>query len=270
MAGTISAISAADLGERVTPATRGDELGGLSLAFNGLLDRLQTSFERQRRFAAEASHQLRTPLTAMQGQLEVALRRERSSSEYLQTLKTVESQTANLRRIVEMLLAITREPIDADHAQFESLELNTWLGEHVSTWRQHPRGQDLHLDSTGAHALWVRAHAGLLGQAIDNLWDNACKYSNPQTPIKVRTVRGEDNVKLILADGGHGMTEREVSCVADPFYRSDDARARGIEGTGLGLAIVTRIVAAFGAKLHIESAIGRGSVFTIIFPAATR
>ena len=120
-------ISAADLNQRLLAPTTGDELEDLSRAFNDLLDRLQVSFDRQRQFAAEASHQLRTPLTAMLGQIDVALRRERSPAEYRKTLQTVNEQATRLRRIVEMLLFLTREATDMDLPQFNCIELNDWL-----------------------------------------------------------------------------------------------------------------------------------------------
>jgi two-component system, OmpR family, sensor kinase len=270
MTDTVSTISIADLDSRLLPTATGDELEELSLAFNALLDRLHASFEQQRRFAADASHQLRTPLTALQGQVEVALRRERSANEYLQTLLSVEAQTTNLRKIVEMLLVLTREPAGASAPVLEKFELNTWLAAHVESWQHYPRIGDLHIDSSSTHSLWVTAHTGLLGQVVDNLWDNACKYSPPNTLIKVRTTLAGNEVRLIVEDGGLGIAEHEIDRIADPFYRSDNARTRGIAGTGLGLAIVKRIVSAIGATLTIESAIGKGSIFTIVFPAAVR
>src|SRR4029078_1346050 len=118
MADSIATISADDLTQRVASGESKDELEELSRAFNQLLDRLQTSFERQGRFAAEASHQLRTPLTAMLGQLDGSMRRGRSTDEYLQTLKSVREQATNLQRIMEMLLFLTREGIESEPTQF--------------------------------------------------------------------------------------------------------------------------------------------------------
>jgi two-component system OmpR family sensor kinase len=266
----ISAMSVEDLHSRLSSTRAGDELDELSSAFNLLLDRLQTSFELQRRFASDASHQLRTPLTALQGQVEVALRRDRSSDEYRQTLVSVNEQAANLRKIVEMLLALTREPLDNRASKLECFELNRWLSEHVLAWRQHPRFGDLRVDTASTQSLWVTAHCGLLGQVVDNLWDNACKYSKPASPISITTASATDDIKLIIEDDGIGIAEQEIARIADPFYRSDEARSRGIGGTGLGLAIVKRIVSAIGGRLVIESVVGKGSAFTIVFPTAAR
>jgi signal transduction histidine kinase len=267
MADSMATISADDLNQRLSTVDSGDELEELSRAFNQLLDRLQTSFERQGRFAAEASHQLRTPLTAMMGQLDVSMRRGRSTDEYLQTLKSVREQTTNLQRIMEMLLFLTREGIEAVPPQFERLELNSWVEQYLTRWREHPRGRDLQIKTDPNDSLWILAHPGLLGQVLDNLIDNACKYSVPNSPITIRTVGTEREVKLIVEDCGYGILEKELPRIVDPFFRSDDARTSGIGGTGLGLSIVQKIIDAFGATMLVKSSVGNGSTFAIVFPA---
>ncbi len=134
MADTARTITAADLERRLPSANTGDELDELGGAFNDLLTRLQESFERQRRFTGDASHQLRTPLAAMLGQVEVALRRERPSEEYQRVLALVHSQAAKLREIVEMLLFLSRADAEARQPQLQSLDLAAWLPEHLRTW----------------------------------------------------------------------------------------------------------------------------------------
>src|SRR5437763_732045 len=123
MAAAARAISADDLGRRLPPAGTGDEVDDLGRAFNELLARLQESFERQRRFTGDASHQLRTPLAAMLGQVEVALRRERPPEEYQRVLTLVHKQSAKLREIVEMLLFLSRADAEAKRPQLEALDL---------------------------------------------------------------------------------------------------------------------------------------------------
>jgi signal transduction histidine kinase len=264
---SIGSISADDLNQRLPAMNTHDELDGLSRAFNELLNRLQISFERQRRFAAEASHQLRTPLTAMLGQVDVTLRRNRSSDEYHTTLTSVHDQATRLRQIAEMLLFLTREEPDAALPDFELLDVNAWLLEHLATWGSNSRFNDLKLDADTSTPLWIRAHKGLLSQAVDNLLDNACKYSDASSKIVVRTARCENEVQLEVDDSGYGIPDNEINRVLDPFFRSYDAQRRGIQGAGLGLSIVQRIVVAFGAKLTIKSRIGQGSRFIVVFPS---
>jgi signal transduction histidine kinase len=270
MTGSMATITAADLTQRLTSPSTGDELEGLSRAFNDLLDRLETSFDRHRRFSAEASHQLRTPLTAMLGQVDVALRRDRSLGEYRQTLQTVHDQAARLGRIVEMLLFLTREEADTGPTKFDGIELNDWLTKHLDSWRVHPRHNDLSVELQRETPMWINAHDGLLGEMVDNLFDNACKYSTPNSPVVVRTLGTNEGAKLIVQDSGYGIPEGELANIVDPFFRSVDAKRRGIGGSGLGLTIVHRIISAFGAKLSVESREGSGSSFTITFQPASK
>ncbi len=271
MAHTAHSISAADLSQRLpSPGTR-DELEELSGAFNDLLTRLQVSFDRQQRFAAEASHQLRTPLTAMLGQLDVALRRDRNSEEYRRALELVHHQAAKLRQIVEMLLFLTREKADAAPLQFERLELRDWLTEHLlHTWQQHPRRNDIQIEADSGEPVWVAAHSGLLAQAVDNLLDNACKYSQPGSPIILRAGRQADKIALAVEDRGCGIAAKELPHVFDPFFRCSDTTRRGIAGTGLGLPVARRIIAAMNGSLDVQSTPGEGSRFTILLAVPQR
>jgi two-component system, OmpR family, sensor kinase len=267
MSNAISAISPADLSQRLSPIATKDQLGKLSHSFNQLLNRLEASFDRQRRFAADASHQLRTPLTAMLGHVEVALRRPRSIPEYQSVLENVQLQSTKLNQIIGMLLFLAREGSDVIGADCHCFELNEWLDEYLPQWRQHPRFSDLRLDVDRDAELLIRAHSGLLGQAIDNLIDNACKYSEPTSQIVVRTTRNSEFVMLEVEDNGYGIPESELPRIFDPFFRSDDARRRGIGGAGLGLSVTHQIISAFDAKLSIESTPERGSIAIVVFRA---
>ena len=178
-------------------------------AFNDLLDRLQTSFEQQRRFAAEASHQLRTPLTAVLGQLEVALRRDRSPTEYREALNSAHKQASLLRQIVETLLFLSRESDDVTQIAFEHFELHEWLKNHFDSWRGHPRFEDMNLVSDTTTTLYVAAQPVLLAQALDNLLDNASKYSEPNTQINVRVSEQDSEARIEVNDQGCGISESE-------------------------------------------------------------
>ncbi len=271
MAHTAHSISAADLSQRLSSPGTHDELEELSGAFNDLLTRLQVSFDRQQRFAAEASHQLRTPLTAMLGQLDVALRRDRNSEEYRLALELVHHQAAKLRQIVEMLLFLTREKADAAPLQFERIELRDWLAEHLlHTWQQHPRRNDIQFEADSGEPIWVAAHSGLLAQAVDNLLDNACKYSQPGSAIILRAGPQADKIALAVEDRGCGIAAMELPHVFDPFFRCSDTTRRGIAGTGLGLPVARRIVAAMNGSLDVQSTPGEGSRFTILLAVPQR
>jgi signal transduction histidine kinase len=260
-------MTSAGQGRRLPlPGTR-DELHALATAFNALLARLQDSFERQRRFTGEASHQLRTPLTAMLGQMEVALRREREPEEYRRALSSAVSQAGRLRDIVEMLLFLARADAEARMPDLVPVELAAWLPEHVAaTWTSHPRYHELSVVVPQVSAV-VRAQPALLGQAVDNLIDNALKYSEPGTPVVVRVEVDAGGTTVCVEDRGRGMTDEDMRQVFQPFYRTSEVRRAGIGGVGLGLAVTARIASAFGAVAEVGTLHDGESRFTIRFPA---
>lgn len=266
MASTARSMGAAEVEARLpTPGTR-DELDDLGAAFNDLLTRRQEAFERQRRFTGDASHQLRTPLAAMLGQVEVALRRERSPEEYERTLRLVKDQSIRLLQIVEMLLFLARADAEAKLPDLDLLEMDAWLTDHLVTWAAHPRAGDLRIKRAATGPLLVRAQGPLLGQLVDNLLENACKYSSPGSPVTIYLAEDGDVIALAVEDAGCGIAPEDLSHVFEPFYRSPHARGLGLGGVGLGLAVAQRIAAAFGGTLAVESHIGKGSRFVLQFP----
>lgn len=268
MAQSARSITAADLSRRLPDVRTGDELEDFGRAFNDLLSRIQDSFERQQRFTGEASHQLRTPLTAMLGQLDVALRRERAPEDYRRALGSVRKQVVQLQQIVEMLLFLARADAEARLPALERLDLGAWLMGHLESWQGHARRADIRPEVIADGPLWVKAHPSLLGQAVDNLLDNACKYSAPGSPIFLRVGRDGEEVSLAVEDEGHGIAAEELPHVFDLFFRSADARRRGIGGVGLGLAVTRRVIAAFGGRIEVSSQPGKGSRFVITLAAA--
>jgi signal transduction histidine kinase len=269
MATAACAMTTVDRDHRLPSPATGDELDALANSFNGLLDRLQGEFERQKRFTGDASHQLRTPLTALLGQLEVARRRERGVGEYQRVLDDVHGEAIKLRQIVDALLFMARAETEAGRPDLQSVELVSWFREHLLEWTSHPRSTDLREEIEVDAPAWVRVHPPLLGQLLDNLLENACKYGAPGTPIVVRLCREREMVALTVQDRGDGLMADDLSHVFEPFFRSAEARRRGHAGVGLGLAIVQRIAAVFGGTISAESVPGQGSRFVLRLPEAT-
>jgi two-component system, OmpR family, sensor kinase len=265
MAATAGAMRGDDSAARLpVPETR-DQLETFGQSFNGLLDRLQVAYERQRRFTGDASHQLRTPLAALLGQLEVALRRERGPDEYRQALEAAHGRASDLRRIVESLLFLTRADAEAAAPQLGPLELQEWLNAQLGRWVDHLRAADLHCEA-GTPAS-VRAHPELLAQALGNMIDNALNYSRPGTPVICRLREEKGTARLEVEDEGLGVSAEDMPHLFDPFYRSEQARRAGTPGAGLGLSVAARIAAVLGGRIEVESVPGRGSRFTIVLPA---
>jgi signal transduction histidine kinase len=255
-----------DPGARLPLPGTGDELEDLGRAFNGLLGRLHEALERQRRFTGDASHQLRTPLAGLLSQVDVALRRERPPAEYQRVLGVVRAKAAQLKQILESLLFLARAGSESGRPDLEAVDLAAWVPEHLRGWSHHPRAGDLRASSDGGGPLWVRAHPPLLAQLVDNLLENAAKYSPPGTPIDVRLERRPGHIALAVEDRGRGLSAEEQARVFQPFYRTPDARSQGQAGVGLGLAVAERIATAFGGTIRVTSRPGAGSRFEVAFP----
>jgi signal transduction histidine kinase len=269
MARTACIMSAEDRDQRLPSPGTGDELEDLGRSFNDLLSRLHEAFERQKRFTGEASHQLRTPLTALISEIEVARRRERTVADYQVILDQIHGDAVRINQIVEALLFLARAEADARLPEVEQIDLTAWLPAQLRHWSSHPRVGDIQAVPLRVSPLWVEAHAPLLGQLLDNLLDNACKYSPPGTPIHIRLGRESGFGTLAVEDHGPGLSAEESAHVFEPFYRSPQARLRGVPGVGLGLAVVARIAAAFRGSVEADRTWREGCRFVVRLPEAS-
>jgi signal transduction histidine kinase len=247
------------------PTTR-DELQDLGQAFNELLADLRESLERQRRFTGDASHQLRTPLTAMLASVEVALRHERSAAEYQRVLETVSRRGGQLRQIIESLLFLARADGTALPGTSERINLNSWCEYWLDSWAEHSRWDDIHFQASSGLAV-TTTNPALLGQMLDNLLDNASKYSDPGTPIGVNVEVTAGQVAVVVSDSGCGIAADQQAMIFEPFYRATEARWQGDAGIGLGLAVVQRLANILGAKIEVMSELAKGSRFRILLSA---
>lgn len=253
----------------------GDELTDLAGAFNSLLTDLRQQVEQQRRFAGDASHQLRTPLTAMLTAVEVTARHERSANEYQRALEVVARRGRELELIINTLLMLARSENPADAMPSETVQLQVWLEEQISRWANHRRAADVHLVVTDS-PISLTTRPGLLAQVFENLLDNACKYSEPGTSISitgaVASTRSESDVKqeatIAITNRGFGISPSDLSQVFQPFFRSEQARWSGVAGVGLGLTIAQRLIHCLGGRIEVASTLGGETRFSIILACA--
>ena len=260
-------LDATDVGWSVEEPGTGDELDDLGRAFNDLLARLRLEYERQRRFSSDASHQLRTPVTALIGQIELALKRERPREEYRDVLHVLHRRTVQLGQIVEALLFLGRADAQAGLVDSEPLELRCFVEEHLAAGLGPNQTTDVACDDRTDGPLRVRVHPPLLGQLLDNLLENARKYGPPGAPPVVRIQRDGETAALTVIDAGPGIDPQDLPHLFEPFYRTAHARRLGRPGVGLGLAVAQRIALAFGGTIRVRSAPGCGSEFEVRLPA---
>src|SRR5271157_3868823 len=258
-------LDAANPGWTLAEVGTHDELDDLRRAFNDLLARLHEAYDRQRRFSSDASHQLRTPLAVMIGHLEVAQRYERPVEYYRRVIQLAYKRSLELGQIVESLLFLSR-PDTSTMTQFELLDLNCWLMKYLENRPENHRSSDIVLRSSTQGSLWIKAQPHLLGQLVENLLDNACKYSRSGQPIVLVTAKEGGSALIVVEDSGCGIAREDLTRIFEPFFRSSSTSRQRVPGVGLGLSVVERIVKAFGGTVTAQSEIGRGSRFEVRLP----
>jgi heavy metal sensor kinase len=259
-------ITADRLADRLPVENPSDEIGRLATVFNDTLARLEQSFERLKRFTADASHELRTPLTAMRTVGEVGLREPRDPASYREVIGSMLEEADRLARLVESLLALSRA--DAGQVRlvrvpFDLADLGREVGAHLSVLAEE-KGQTLAIDAPTP--VPVDADRQVLRLAVVNLVDNAVKHGPARSAVRVEVGGQDGNAVLEVADEGPGIPPEHRARVFDRFYRVDEARSREAGGAGLGLAIARWAVEAHGGRLELESGAGKGSRFRIVLP----
>ena len=271
MANQAEAIGAENLEERLAELDPRNELGRLVRSFNSLLSRLQASFQTQRRFMADASHELRTPVAIIRGESEVALSNElRTADEYRESLAIVQDEGKRLARIVEDLFTLARADAGQYPVETANMYLDETVGHCVRSMDSLATQRGLKLDyETSAHELFFTGDEGLLERMTLNLLDNAIKYTPRGGSIQVRLDRNGSSCKLAIADTGRGIPTELQSRIFERFFRADQARSRDVErngSAGLGLAIARWIAELHGGNLTLEKSDKAGSTFVISLP----
>jgi two-component system, OmpR family, sensor kinase len=266
-------IGAANLHERLAVQNDRDELGHLAISFNSLLDRLSQSFERQQRFMADASHELRTPVAILRGEAEVALSQQtRSLEEYRESLGVLHHEAERLTHIVEDLFTLTRADAGQYPLQPRDFYLDELVGECVHSARTLALAKKISLNFEEATESPIRADESLLRRMILNLLDNAIKYTPEGGRVTVACRRSKEEYVLSVADTGGGIPADLQPRIFERFFRADIARSRaenGGGGAGLGLSISRWIAEAHHGRLELTRSGSLGSTFTAYLPAAS-
>ncbi|MGA8405650.1 MAG: heavy metal sensor histidine kinase [Candidatus Acidiferrales bacterium] len=264
-------ISAANLHERLAVKNPSDELGRLARTFNDLLDRLDQTFERQRRFISDASHELRTPISILRGEAEVALSQpERSSEEYRESLAVLQQEALRLANIVEDLFTLTRADAGEYRLTCSDFYLDELAADCVRATRALAQAKNIVLAAEAPREMPVRADEELLRRMILNLLDNAIKYTPEGGNVSVACSVAPDGYELSVTDTGAGIPADMQSRIFERFFRVDPARSRSGRdgGAGLGLSIARWIAEAHQGRIDLVRSGAAGSVFKVYIPAA--
>jgi two-component system OmpR family sensor kinase len=262
-------IGESSLRERLPDPGTPDEMGRLVATLNEMLDRIERSFENQRRFTADASHELRSPLSRLRSELEVTLRRPRTAPEYEETLRSALEEVERLSRLTEQLLTLAH--LDAG----EAAELPTGpifllpvVEDEMARLKPEADRRQVILALEESSRPAVRVAPEALRLVVSNLLHNAVKFSPPNGLVTVRILSERDESVLIVSDTGPGIPREDVPRVFERFYRASASRSPDTPGVGLGLAIARAIVDAHGGRIAVGGSPGAGATFTVHLPLA--
>ncbi len=237
---------------------------------NQMLGRLSASLETQKRFAADASHELRTPLTALRGEIEVALRRDRTAEEYVQVLDSALEESERLSRLAEDLLTLTRSEAGVLKPQLQATDLTERVRRTVTRLSTEAEGKAVCISGPGEGSVPADVDPDLFDQVVWNLLGNAVKFSPSGGRVEIRLIRNDRHAVLEIADDGPGIPEDKLERVFERFFRTDESRTPGESdsGTGLGLAIAKAIVELHEGSIAVQNRTEGGAVFRVTLPAA--
>jgi heavy metal sensor kinase len=259
-------ITLHNLKERLPIAQTGDELERLSVSLNHMIARLDDAFQQNRRFTADASHEMRTPLTIMRGELESIVEGEGSPADVRAAAASILEEVQRLARIVEGLFAISR--LDAGEAQaqwhqFDLASLATGTAEQMCLLAED---KGIPITSNAPKKVIVNGDRARMKQVVVNLLDNAIKYTPDGGAIRLSVVACDDKAVLEVEDSGIGIPAEAQPHIFERFFRVDAARSRDMGGAGLGLSIVKSICTAHGGRVNFQSTEGKGSRFKVELP----
>lgn len=270
-------LGAEQLKERLPVPEADDELSHLSRTLNDMLERLEKAFNSQQRFVADASHELKTPLTILQGELAVLRQQPREPAEYQAFLESASEELHRLTMIIQNLLVLARadsgRPLELKHevrldeVVLEVVERLQSFGRQNQVKVSIQIDEALHVESEREEVPWitVRGEEDLLASLFFNLVHNAIKHSSAGQTVEISIRRGQQRPIVVVRDHGTGIRPEELPHIFERFFRAANPARRETEGTGLGLALAQWIAEVHGAKIGVESKPAEGSTFTVRF-----
>ena len=258
-------ITASHMQERMDATQWPSELVLLAQAFDGMLDRLEDSFNRLSQFSADLAHELRTPINNLRGEAEVALSRPREAEEYREILASSLEEYSRLSHMTDNLLFLAKADAEQAGVTFLPLDAPAEIGKIITFYEAVAAEQNVRMVCEGDGT--VNADPVLFRRAISNLLSNALCYtpSGGKITFSIHLINGK-GTEIICSDTGSGIAQEHLSKIFDRFYRIKPSQAMQAEGAGLGLAIVKSIVSLHGGDITAQSVVGEGTSMRLFFP----
>jgi len=258
-------IADGDLGKRIDAGDTQSELGQLTEVLNRTFAQLESSFDQQRRFTADASHELRTPISVILAKCQFALMRDRSPEKYREALQTCEGTAQHLRSLVESLLDLARVDSGQFRIQKKACNLGDLTRKVAVFLGTLAEKKEIELD-VGHTDIDCHVDCNRIQQVITNLVGNAIKFTQEGGKVAVRIRRVEHEAVIEVEDNGPGIPQDSLPHVFDRFYRAESLHANEHKSTGLGLSIAKVIVEAHGGSISVESRLEVGTCFKVCLP----
>lgn len=266
MTRSASDISAESLSERRLPIPAAhDEVQALALDFNAMLDRLAAAFARQRRFTADASHELRTPVTAILGQAELALSRPRSPESYQETLVRIQGEAERMHRLIGRLLMLARVDGSPPVLSTRPTDVAALLRSLTETLAEEADAKGIALRMEGPTKAVVETDADTLTQILLKVLENALAYTD-RGEVVVALANDANALSIAVKDSGPGIAPDDLSLIFEPFFRADPSRQRRSGGMGLGLTLAHELTQLLGGRIAVANRPEGGAVFTVTLP----
>jgi heavy metal sensor kinase len=260
-------INAGNLNSRLEKLNTGDELQRLSDTLNEMLARIESAFQRVSQFTADASHELRTPISLMRTEAEIALRKSRDEGEYQEALRHILFEAERTSTLIEKLLSLARADAGRELLDIRPMNLRETVQRVASDWSQVVTNHRLNFtqDITDTD-LFIAGERTAVIRLANILLDNAVKYTPPGGSVEIKLHAQNGNAVFSVGDTGIGISDEDQPKIFERFYRADKARSREFGGAGLGLAIAHWIVEQHSGSIDVKSSLGKGSQFDICFP----
>lgn len=262
---TAQSISINNLKTRIDVKGPDDELSRLAITFNDMIDRLQDSFERQTQFVSDASHELRTPISVIQGYADLLNRWGKDDRLVLdESVTAIKNETESMASLVEKLLFLARGDSGTQRLEKEEFWLNKVINEVI---KESGLIADNHkIVSTQNDSLSIYADRKMIKQMLRIFIDNSIKFTPEQGEIRIALVNQDSTAKITIEDTGMGIPEEDIPQIFNRFFRVDKARTREKGGSGLGLSIAKWIIDSHNGNISVESSVGKGTKIDITLP----
>jgi signal transduction histidine kinase len=263
---TARTITTEDLSLRIDSHGRKDEIGDLIRTFNDMIGRLEKSVEQIKHFSTEVSHELKTPLTIIRGEIETTLRKERKKEEYKKILKSVFDEAVKLQKMVNSLLFLSHMITHSDHFSFGLIPLDEIVLKSFEQSERLAQKKKIKLILNRIDPVFITGEETLLNRMIMNILENSIKYTPPGGTVELALEKRKNNIVLSIKDNGQGIPRRDIPRVFERFFTVEKETKKRDGGLGLGLSIVKRIADMHRATIKIKSELSKGTLVKIFFP----